>query len=73
MNPGDAIFIVSPRGMAGSALVHLLRERGFTKPEGTPRKGLDVSRFTKLGWKSRIRLEDGLRSKYAWELLQSGK
>jgi GDP-L-fucose synthase len=32
-----------------------------SKPDGTPRKLLDVSRLTALGWTARIRLEDGLR------------
>jgi GDP-L-fucose synthase len=37
-----------------------------TKPDGTPRKLLDVSRLTSLGWQSRTELEDGLRQTYAW-------
>ena len=36
------------------------------KPDGTPRKLLDVSRATSLGWKAQISLEDGIRSTYLW-------
>ena len=36
-----------------------------SKPDGTPRKLMDNSRLTALGWKSTITLEDGLRSVYA--------
>ena len=44
-----------------------------TKPDGTPRKLLDVSRLQSLGWHSRISLEDGIRSTYQWyrELYES--
>lgn len=37
-----------------------------TKPEGTPRKLLDISRITNLGWAPKITLEQGLVSTYAW-------
>ena len=39
-----------------------------TKPDGTPRKLMDVSRLAALGWKSGISLEDGLRDAYHWFL-----
>jgi len=37
-----------------------------SKPDGTPRKLLDVSRFDQLGWKARIGLEEGIASTYSW-------
>ena len=42
-----------------------------SKPDGTPRKLLDVSRLTSLGWRARIDLEDGISSTYAWYLDRS--
>ena len=38
------------------------------KPDGTPRKLLDVSRLTKLGWQAKIPLEVGICSTYQWWL-----
>jgi GDP-L-fucose synthase len=45
-----------------------------SKPDGTPRKLLDVSRIHSLGWRARIDLRDGLTRTYAWyqEQLASG-
>lgn len=37
-----------------------------TKPDGTPRKLMDVSRLRALGWEAGIGLEDGLRDAYGW-------
>lgn len=37
-----------------------------SKPDGAPRKLLDVSRMRGLGWQARTALEDGLRETYAW-------
>ena len=37
-----------------------------SKPDGTPRKLLDVSRLHKLGWKHNISLRNGIESTYEW-------
>ncbi|HEV8145000.1 MAG TPA: GDP-L-fucose synthase [Bryobacteraceae bacterium] len=37
-----------------------------SKPDGTPRKLLDVSRIHALGWRHKIGLRDGLESAYRW-------
>ena len=39
-----------------------------SKPDGTPRKLMDVSRLAALGWRAQIGLEDGLRGAYRWFL-----
>lgn len=39
-----------------------------SKPDGTPRKLLDVSRLNGLGWSARISLRDGIAETYAWYL-----
>ena len=46
-----------------------------SRPDGTPRKLLDVSRMKNLGWSPTITLEDGIASTYKWYLSQlaSGK
>lgn len=62
---GDDITIKELAGL-------IQRITGFTgtinwdtsKPDGTPRKLMDVSRLTKAGWKARIMLEDGIKQVY---------
>ena len=41
-------------------------ERDLSKPDGTPRKLLDVSRITALGWTPRVHLRDGIASTCRW-------
>jgi GDP-L-fucose synthase len=41
-------------------------EYDSAKPDGTPRKLLDVSRLGAVGWQSRITLDAGVRSTYDW-------
>lgn len=50
------------------AVVHPGAEIRFdaSKPDGAPRKLLDVSRLHALGWRHRIPLREGIRSTYEW-------
>jgi GDP-L-fucose synthase len=43
-----------------------------SKPDGTPRKLLDVSRLAALGWRAQTPLEDGIRRTYAVAPFTSG-
>ncbi len=43
-----------------------------SKPDGTPRKWLDVGRLTALGWRARIGLGDGIADTYRWYVEQGG-
>ena len=51
-------------------IVHPGAELAFdaTKPDGTPKKLLDVSRLHALGWRHRIGLREGIESSYRWFL-----
>ena len=42
-----------------------------TRPDGTPRKLLDTSRLSALGWKPKIALEEGIAQTYQWCLENS--
>jgi len=42
--------------------------RDTSKPNGTPRKLMDVNRLSTLGWKYSIDLEDGIGMTYEWFL-----
>lgn len=55
-----AHMVAESAGFAGEI------EWDVTKPEGTPRKVLDVSRIKALGWEPTITLEEGIASTIAW-------
>ncbi len=42
-----------------------------SKPDGTMRKLMDVTRLADMGWRASVELEDGLRETYAWFLEQN--
>lgn len=44
-----------------------------TKPDGTPRKLMDVSRLADMGWRARIALREGLVDAYRWFLEHAGE
>lgn len=72
-NPPDWLNVGSGTDVTIRELTELVAEtvgyRGriawdASKPDGTPRKLMDVSRLAALGWKARITLRDGLRATY---------
>jgi GDP-L-fucose synthase len=64
---GQDITIRDLAGMVGRVVGFAGQiEWDTTKPDGTPRKLLDVSKLTACGWKARIPLEEGLRRTYDW-------
>lgn len=44
----------------------------LSKPDGTPRKLMDVSRLNNMGWKHKINLKQGIKSVYA-DIISTGK
>jgi GDP-L-fucose synthase len=44
-----------------------------SKPDGTPRKLLDVSRLESLGWRSRISLREGIEKTYQWYVKEGAR
>ena len=72
---GEFVNIGAGKDITISELVELIKEVvGFegkikydtSKPDGTPRKLMDVSRLNGLGWKARISLKDGIKETYEW-------
>jgi GDP-L-fucose synthase len=64
---GEDVTIRELAGMVMSAIGYT-GELAFdpTKPDGTPRKLLDVSRLLGLGWRPRISLKEGIAATYTW-------
>lgn len=69
------INVGTGKDMSISELAELIRDIvGFkgkirfdpSRPDGTPRKVLDVSRMSKLGWRSSISVREGILSTYRW-------
>ena len=71
----DIINIGAGKDISISELVGMIKEIvefegdmtfDTTKPDGMPKKLLDVSKMNNLGWKPKISLRDGIRQTYAW-------
>jgi GDP-L-fucose synthase len=52
--------------IAGVASYHGEIVYDRSKPDGTPRKVMDVSRLTALGWRAKMPLDEGFRAAYRW-------
>ena len=74
---GRPVNVGTGRDLTIGALAESIRETvGFrgrlvydrSKPDGAPRKLLDIARLTSLGWRARIRLPAGLEETYRWFL-----
>ena len=72
---GEFINIGAGKDLTISELAELIKDViGYdgeivydaSKPDGTPRKLLDASKLTKLGWKAKINLRDGISRTYDW-------
>ena len=44
-----------------------------TKPDGTPRKLMDISKMHELGWKHQVELKEGIKHTYSWFLDNEGQ
>ena len=71
---GEDLTIEALARLVGS-IVHPEARLVFdsTKPDGTPRKLLDVSKLHRLGWRHRIPLREGIASTYQWFLDHHGR
>ena len=77
----EPINVGAGRDIAVAELAEIIREvTGFagaleydrSKPDGTPRKLLDVSRLARLGWRAKIGLREGLEDTYRWFVEERG-
>lgn len=74
-NSSEIINVGTGVDLEISELANIIKEiTGFknkikydnSKPDGTPRKLLDVSKINNLGWKAKTSLEDGIKLTYQW-------
>ena len=81
--PAGIVGVIGPNGAGKTTIMKLLLREydeyqgkitfDSTKPDGTPRKLLDVTKLKNLGFSPRIDLEEGIRMTYEWFLDQLEK
>lgn len=78
---GEFINIGAGKDISIKELAHMISkitdykgriEWDHTKPDGTPRKLLDISRIQSKGWKPAVELEKGIEKTYAWYTFNEG-
>lgn len=78
----EHVNVGTGRDISISELAQMLKQvTGFrgrltydrSKPDGTPRKLLDVTRLDRLGWQAKIKLRAGLADTYRWFVGRSGR
>ncbi len=66
---GEDLTIADLAGLVQGVVGHRgAIEWDDSRPDGTPRKLMDVGRLRNLGWKPRVSLEEGIRKTYNWYL-----
>jgi len=75
LSPDYFVNVGTGQDLKVKDLAHLVKEivgfdgdilHDLSKPDGTPRKLLDVSKINELGWKPKVSLEEGIRRTYEW-------
>jgi GDP-L-fucose synthase len=64
---GEDITIKELAGIVSDVIEHPGQTTwDVSKPNGTPRKLLDVTKIKSLGWEPKINLKEGIKSTYEW-------
>ncbi len=80
LNPDYFVNVGTGEDIKLRDLIYLVKEivgykgkvkHDLSKPDGTPKKLLDISKINELGWKPRISLTEGIKRTYDWYLTQS--
>ena len=79
---GEFVNVGTGKDIAIKALAELVRDvvgyegeivHDLSKPDGTPKKLLDVSKMLQLGWSPKVPLHQGIEKTYSWYLAHAAK